>query len=115
MSEITLEDIRSMIRGKNRFSLISVDNDSDKHYQTWATLVQKVYPNTGDNLYETQRGMSRIRETLSVMEPNDFNKIVNTLKKYEVSGSVRPISGVKTYAYDKSRLDNRMYKRKRSN
>ena len=75
MSEITLEDIRSMIRGKNKYSLISVDNDSDKHYQTWATLVQKVYPKTGDNLYETQRGMSRIRQTLSVMEPNDFNKI----------------------------------------
>ena len=115
MSDITLEDIRGMIRGKGKYSLISVENDSDKHYRTWATLVQKVYPETGDNLYETQRGMSRIRDTLSVMESNDLNKIINTLRKYEVSGSVRPVSGVKTYAYDKSRLDNRMYKRSRSN
>ena len=115
MSDITLDDIRTMMKGRYNYPLLSVANDKDSDYKTWATLVKKDYPESGENLYETSIGLKRIRDTLSIMEPNDFLKIVNTIRKYEVKGSVRPVSGRKTYGYDKSRLDRSMYKRKRSN
>jgi len=54
--------------------------------------------------------------TLRHMEPNDYNKIVNTFKKYNTddmnSGGIR---GDRTYGFDRSRVDGKLIKRKRGN
>jgi len=49
------------------------------------------------------------------MEPNDFNKIINTFKKYEVKGTNGGINGDRTYGYDVSRVDRKLIRRKRAN
>ena len=49
------------------------------------------------------------------MEPNDYNKVVNTFKKYEVKGESGGVSGDRTYGYDKSRVDGRLIRRRRAN
>ncbi len=49
------------------------------------------------------------------MEPSDYNRIVNTFKKYEVKGTSGHIRGDRTYGYDKSRVDGRLIRRRRAN
>jgi len=49
------------------------------------------------------------------MESGDYNKIVNTFKKYEVKGIGGGITGKPTYGYDRSRIDGSMIRRKRGN
>ena len=53
--------------------------------------------------------------SLRHMEPNDYNKIVHTFRKYEVKGETMGIRGRKTYGYDRSRVDGAMIRRKRGN
>ena len=49
------------------------------------------------------------------MEKDDYNKIVNTFKKYEVKAESYGIRGRRTYGYDKSRIDGKLIRRKRGN
>ena len=59
--------------------------------------------------------LARLVDDLSSMELDERVLISRIVSKYQVKGEVRPISGLKTYGYDLSRLDRKMYKRKRSN
>ena len=49
------------------------------------------------------------------MEPNDYNRIVSIFSKYEIKGTSSGISGARTYAYDKSRVDGKLIRRRRQN
>ena len=49
------------------------------------------------------------------MEPNDYNRIVNTFKKYEVAGTSGGITGKRMFGYDKSRVDGKYIRRRRVN
>ena len=49
------------------------------------------------------------------MEPNDYNKIINTFKKYEVAGTHGGVRGKRTYGYDVSRTDRKLIRRRRPN
>ena len=53
--------------------------------------------------------------SLRHMEPNDYNSIVNTFKKYEVKGNTGGITGKRMYGYDKSRVDGKYIRRRRVN
>ena len=59
--------------------------------------------------------LSNLFATLRHMEPNDYNKVVNTFKKYEVQGQTGGIHGDRTYGYDVSRVDGRLIRRGRPN
>ena len=58
---------------------------------------------------------SNIIDEMRYMEPHDYNKIVNTFKKYAVAGKNRGITGERTYGYDISRVDRKMIRRRRPN
>ena len=115
MSDIKIEDIKQYLQGKQNTSLLYVKDYKDITYKTVHKVCRDILPTTEDNMYDVGRKLPMLIDSLRYMEPNDYNSIVNTFRKYEVTGSVRPISGNKTYGYDTSRLDSKMYKRKRSN
>ena len=60
--------------------------------------------------------MNKLMSSLRHMEPNDYNRIVNTFRKYDTSQmNSGGISGKRLYGYDRSRVDGSMIKRKRGN
>mgnify|MGYP003648909225 FL=1 len=104
-----------MTQHTDRLPLLSVQSTDDKRFTVLRELLSSVYEDVEDNAYSVGHHLSKLVDSLSTMEPNDKALIANTLRKYEVKGEVRPVSGLKTYGYDLSRLDRKMYKRKRSN
>jgi len=78
-------------------------------------LVCEIWPETGDGVWEVSQRMNSLMANLRHMESGDYNKIVNTFKKYEVKGIGGSITGKPTYGYDRSRIDGSMIRRKRGN
>lgn len=115
MDEISIEDIQAFIRGRENISMLHVRDKDDVNYKTIRNFVKDIWPDTEDYMSSVASQMHKLIVNLRYMEFNDYNRVVNTFKKYEVKGDVRPISGTKSYGFDKSRLDNRMYRRKRGN
>ena len=104
-----------MTQHNDRLPLLSVESTEDKRFQTLRTTLKAVYGDIEDNAYSVSQHLARFIDDLSSMELKDRRQLTGLLSKYQVKGEVRPISGVKTYGYDLSRLDRKMYKRKRSN
>jgi len=114
--EINIEDVKAFIRGKEQMPILHVRDSRDPKYKTIRKLVMDINPKTEDYTHNIASKMNSLMSTLRHMEPNDYNKIVNTFRKYNTddmnSGGV---SGDRTYGYDKSRVDGRLIKRKRGN
>ena len=66
-------------------------------------------------MHSITSGMNKLMSSLRHMEPNDYNSIVNTFKKYEVKGESGGITGKRMYGYDRSRVDGKMIRRRRVN
>ena len=115
MTEVTIEDIQSYIRNKERHPIMTVKDSNDPDYMTMRDFVLKVKPNAEDYMHSITSGMNSILSSLRHMEPNDYNKVVNTFKKYEVKGETGGIHGDRTYGYDVSRVDGRLIRRGRPN
>ena len=115
MDEVSIEDIQNYMRGKDNSPIIHVKDKNDPVFKTMLGVVKNIWPDSGDSIWEVAQCWHKLMVNLRYMEPNDYNKVVGTFRKYEVKGEARPISGTKSYGFDKSRLDNRMYKRKRGN
>ena len=104
-----------MTQHTDRLPLLSVGSTDDKRFNVLRDFLAHIYTDVEDNTWSVGQHIGKFVDSLSTMEPEDRNRIVNTVRKYEVKGEVRPVSGLKTYGYDLSRLDRKMYKRKRSN
>jgi hypothetical protein len=104
-----------MNQHNDKLPLLSVDSTEDKRFQTLRKTLEAVYGDIEDNAYSVSQHLVRFVDDLSSMELNDKKRLTGILSKYQVKGTVRPVSGVKTYGYDLSRLDRKMYKRKRGN
>tara|TARA_Y100000310_G_C20111625_1_gene547381 strand:+ start:142 stop:489 length:348 start_codon:yes stop_codon:yes gene_type:complete len=115
MSELSIEDIKSYMQGKERHSIMTVKDINDPDYKTMRKLVLDIRPDTEDYIYNITGVMNTLLSSLRHMEPNDYNKIANTFKKYEVRGTHNGIRGTKSYGYDRSRIDGAMIRRKRGN
>ena len=115
MSEISIEDIQSYIQGKERHPVMTVKDINDPDYKTMRNFVLDVNAHAEDYMHSVTVGMNQIMSSLRHMEKADYNRIVNTFKKYEVKGTSGGISGRGTYGYDKSRIDRSMIRRKRGN
>ena len=116
MSDITLEDIRGMVNGANEnFHMLHIRSATHPTYKAVRRLVNRVHPETDDNIYAVSKGFESLIDTLPYMEEKDFSVIVEMLRRYDIRGEARPISGTKTYAFDKSRVDGKLIRRKRSN
>ena len=115
MTEVTIEDVQSYIRNKSRHTVMSVKDIDDPDYKSMRDFVLKIKPNQEDYMHSITSGMNSIMSSLRHMETEDYNRIVATFAKYEVKGSSNGISGKRTYAFDRSRLDGAMIRRKRGN
>jgi hypothetical protein len=115
MPEVSIEDIKSYIQGKERHSIMSIKDINDPDYKSIRNFVLEIKPDTEDYITSITSVMNSLMSSLRHMEINDYNRIVNTFKKYEVKGTSNGISGKRTYGYDKSRIDRALIRRKRGN
>ena len=115
MSEITIEDVQSYIRNKERHTIMTVKDSNDPDYKTMRNFVLDIKPNAEDYMHSVTVGMNQIMSSLRHMEKADYERIVHTFKKYEIKGTSSGISGKRQYGYDKSRVDGRMIRRRRQN
>ena len=110
-----IEDVKAFIRGKSQMPILHVRDSSDPKYKGIEKFVSDVDPNMEIYMHSVASKLSNLFDTLRHMEPNDYNKIVNTFKKYEVQGQTGGIHGDRTYGYDVSRVDGRLIRRGRPN
>ena len=104
-----------MTQHTDRLPLLSVETIEDKRFIELRRTLEAVYGDIDNNAWSVSQHLGRLIDDLSSMERKDRRQLTGILSKYQVKGEVRPISGTKTYGYDFSRLDRKMYKRKRSN
>ena len=110
-----IEDVKAFIRGKSQMPILHVRDSSDPKYKGIEKFVSDVDPKMEVYMHSVAAKLSNLFDTLRHMEPNDYNKIVNTFKKYEVQGQTGGIHGDRTYGYDVSRVDGRLIRRGRPN
>ena len=104
-----------MTQHTDRLPLLSVETIKDKRFINLRRTLGDIYGPVENNAWSVSQHLARLVDDLSSMELEDKRKLTGILSKYQVKGEARPISGIKTYGYDPSRLDRKMYKRKRSN
>ena len=104
-----------MTQHTDRLPLLSVETIEDKRFIDLRRTLEGVYGDIENNAWSVSQHLARLVDDLSSMELDDKKRLTGILSKYQVKGEVRPVSGTKTYGYDFSRLDRKMYKRKRSN
>ena len=115
MTTIEIEDVKAFIRGRESTPIMHVRDRTDPAFITMQKFVKEIWPETGDSVWEVSQRMNSLMGNLRHMESRDYNKIVNTFKKYEVKGIGGGITGHKTYGYDRSRIDGSLIRRKRGN
>jgi hypothetical protein len=94
---------------------MTVKDINDPDYKTMRNFVLDVNAHAEDYMHSVTVGMNQIMSSLRHMEKADYERIVNTFKKYEIKGTSSGISGKRKYGYDKSRVDGRMIRRRRQN
>ena len=110
-----MEDIKSYLRGKEQHPIMHVSGRDDLDYKSMRKFVQDIHPETEDYMSAVTSQMNKLMSSLRHMESADYNRIVNTFKKYEVKGETGGISGKRMYGYDKSRVDGKYIRRRRVN
>ena len=95
--------------------ILHVRDSKDPDYKTLRDFVIDISPSTEDYMTAVAGKMNKLMSTLRHMEPNDYNRIVSIFSKYEIKGTSSGISGKRTYAYDKSRVDGKLIRHKRQN
>ena len=95
MTEVTIEDIQSYMRGRARHPIMTVKDSNDPDYMTMRDFVLKVKPNAEDYMHSITSGMNSILSSLRHMEPNDYNRIVSIFSNYlpfwYINGFNKPI------------------------
>ena len=113
--DMSIEDIKSFLRGKEQHPIMHVRDSKAPDYKTMRKFVTDIRPETEDYMSAVATQMNKLMSSLRHMEPNDYNKIVHTFRKYNVEGNSGGITGRRTYGYDRSRVDGAMIRRKRGN
>ena len=113
--ELSIEDIKDYLRGKANHPIMTVSGKDDPDYKSMRKFVKDIRPDTEDYMHGISAVMNNLMSSLRHMEPNDYNRIVNTFKKYEVKGESGGITGKRMYGYDRSRVDGKYIRRRRVN
>jgi len=114
--EISIEDIKSYMRGKEQHPIMHVSGIEDPDYKSMRRFIQDISPETEDYMFAITGKMNTLMSTLRHMDSADYNRIVNTFKKYDTTKmNGGGVSGKRMYGYDKSRVDGKMIRRRRVN
>ena len=114
--QMDIETLQAFIRGKENMPILHVKDSDDPKYKTIEKLVIDINPKTESYMSSVAGAMNKLMSTLRHMESNDYNKIVNTFKKYntdDMNGG--GVSGRGMYGYDRSRVDGKYIRRRRVN
>jgi len=82
MTDITIDDIKLVIRGKENYPLVYVSGYEDKDYKFIQQLVKDIYPKTEEDMYSTAQGLKKILTTFRYMEEYDYEKLVEKIRSY---------------------------------
>ena len=82
MIDLTVNDIKLVLRGKENFPLVYVSGYEDKEYKFIQQLVRDVYPKTEEDMYSTSQGLRKILTTLRYMEEYDYEKLIEKIRSY---------------------------------
>ena len=111
-----IDTVKAFIRGKEQMPILHVRDSDDPDYKTLRDFVIDISPNTEDYMTAVAGKMNKLMSTLRHMEPNDYNKIVNTFKKYntdDMNGG--GVSGKRMYGYESCRVVGKYIRRMRVN
>ncbi len=104
-----------MTQHVDKVPLLSVGSTEDKRFTVLREFLTSLYGDVEDNAWSVSANLGKFVDDLSTLEPIDRARVVNSVKKYQVKGENYGIHGQRTYGFDKSRVDQRLIKRKRSN
>tara|TARA_Y100001963_G_scaffold87122_1_gene120447 strand:- start:53 stop:394 length:342 start_codon:yes stop_codon:yes gene_type:complete len=111
-----IDDVKAFIRGKSNMPILHVRDSDDPDYKHIRNFVMDINPNTEDYMHNVSSKLHKLIDSLRYMEPNDYNRIVNTFKKYETSEMKGGgVSGKRMFGYDRSRVDGKYIRRRRVN
>tara|TARA_R110002020_G_scaffold336373_3_gene551576 strand:+ start:393 stop:644 length:252 start_codon:yes stop_codon:yes gene_type:complete len=82
MTDITLDDIKLIMNGKENVPLIYVSGYEDKDYKFMRKLVKDINPDVGDDMYSTTQELRKIITTLRYFEAYDYEKLVQKIRSY---------------------------------
>jgi len=82
MTDITLDDIKLIMSGKENVPLIYVSGYEDKDYKFMRKLVKDINPDVGDDMYSTTQELRKIITTLRYFEAYDYEKLVQKIRSY---------------------------------
>ena len=80
--ELTVEDIKLVLKGKENMPLVYVSGYEDKDYKFMRKLVKDINPEIGDDMYSTTMELKKIITTLRYMEAYDYEKMVQKIRGY---------------------------------
>ena len=104
-----------MTQHTDRVPLFSVKSTEDNRFKVLRTFLDKVFDDVEDNAWSVGANLGKFVDALNTMEPEDINRITNTVRKYQVKGTSSGVYGERTYGFDKSRVDQRLIRRRRAN
>jgi len=82
MTDITVDDIKLVLRGKENYPLVYVSGEDDKDYVFMRKLVADIYKETPDCMYDTSMALKKIFTTIRYMEDYDYEKLVEKIRSY---------------------------------
>ena len=80
--ELTVEDIKLVLRGKENFPLVYVSGYDDKEYKFMRKLATDIYKEEPDSMYDTSMALKKIFTTIRYMESYDYEKLVEKIRSY---------------------------------
>ena len=82
MTELTVDDIKLVLRGKENFPLVYVNGYDDKDYIFMRKLATDIYKEEPDSMYDTSIALKKIFTTIRYMEDYDYEKLVEKIRSY---------------------------------
>jgi hypothetical protein len=82
MTELTVDDIKLVLRGKENMPLLYVSGYDDVNYKFMRKLVKDIIPDVGDDMYSTTQALKKIITTLRYFEDYDYDKLVQKIRSY---------------------------------
>ena len=80
--DLTVDDIKLVLRGKENFPLVYVSGYDDKEYKFMRKLATDIYKEEPDSMYDTSMALKKIFTTLRYMEDYDYDKMVEKIRSY---------------------------------
>ncbi len=82
MTELTVNDIKLVLRGKENFPLVYVNGYDDKDYIFMRKFATDIYKEAPDSMYDTSMALKKILTTIRYMEAYDYEKLIEKIRSY---------------------------------